>query len=74
MAVMVVLYTLVFVFFAAYDLIPMFSSKHRKVIYIYSVLIFVSYITCLLLVLEVKLPSPAVLIKNVITYIFGLRD
>ncbi len=71
---LILLYTLAYIFFVFIDLIPLYQSKCWKLFWTYSILMTVSYIIIFLIVLEVKIPSPAVPIKKAVSAIFGLSE
>ena len=68
----IVLFSLVYLFFIINDLIPLYQKK--KAFYTYSGLLLGSYILNCLVILDKKLPSPAISIKAIILAIFGLSD
>ena len=60
--------------FVIFDLIPIYKQKKWKVFWVYTILFAFSYVNHLLFTLGVKIPSPAVPIKKVVSFIFGLQD
>jgi hypothetical protein len=74
MAILIALYTIIIFFFIIFDLIPLFHQKKWKVFWVYTILISFSYVIHVLFTMGVKLPSPAVPIKKVVSFIFGLQD
>lgn len=65
-------YTLVFAFFIMIDLIPLYKNRKWKSFWTYTALLSVSYVFNLLIVIDVKLPSPAIPIKKMLSTLFGL--
>lgn len=72
--ILIFIYSLIYIYFVIADLIPLYQNKRLKLAWTYSSILLISYTLLILIVLEVKIPSPAVPIKNVITAIFGLSE
>lgn len=72
--ILIFIYSFIYIFFIIIDLIPLYQNKRWKSFWAYSSLLLISYTILLLIVLDVKIPSPAVPIKNAITAIFGLSE
>jgi hypothetical protein len=68
---MIIIMTLVYALFLGLDFIPVYRSKNRKLIWLYLSLLIFSYSITFLIGLGVKIPSPAPLIKKVITSLIG---
>lgn len=71
---LILLCTLVYIFFVFTDLIPLYNNKSNKLFWTYSTLLLASYFLLLLLVNKIKIPSPAEPIKNAVIGIFDLSE
>lgn len=69
---MVVAVSLTSVIFVLTDLVPMYKNKQWKSFLIYAVMMALAIIMAALITLDVKIPSPADIIKKIIVDIFGL--
>ena len=74
MVIIIAMCSIIFVFFIIFDLLPIYHQKKWKVFWVYTILISFSYVIHILFTLGIKLPSPAIPIKKVVSFIFGLQD
>lgn len=74
MTVLIALCTTIISFFIVFELIPIYKQKKWKVFWVYAILITFSYVIHILFTIGVKIPSPAVPIKKMVSFIFGLQD
>ena len=74
MAIEIIMPSIIVTFFIIFDLLPIFHQKQWKAFWVYVILISFSYVVHILYLLDIKFPSPAVPIKKLVSYIFGLRD
>mgnify|MGYP005836666087 CR=1 FL=1 len=65
--------TLIYLFFIVNDLIPVYKEEKRNVFWLYISLFAFAYIMHLLILIDVKLPSPAEPIRKAVTSLFGLN-
>jgi len=72
--IIIALCTIIIALFIIFDLIPIYHQKKMKVFWVYTVLIFFSYVIHILFTLGVKVPSPAIPIKKLVSFIFGLQE
>lgn len=70
--ILITVYSMLFLFFVIIDLIPMFRDKRWKSFWTYTVLLLTAYVLIFLIVLDIKIPSPTVPIKKMITALFGV--
>ena len=68
---MMIIITVVYLCFATPDIISMFKEKVYVLIWLYLGILTITYTFCILIALDVKIPSPQPLIKTVITSILG---
>jgi len=68
---MIFIVTLVFLYFVIPDIISMFKEKDYGVIVLYLSIIAITYTLSILIAIDVKIPSPQPIIKNVITMVIG---
>jgi hypothetical protein len=68
---LVLIITFVLVFFILADLIPIYINKQWKLFWVYSVMMLFVYVLMIFIALGIKIPSPAIPIKNLITAILG---
>lgn len=69
------LITIVTIFYSIliiFDLTPIYLNKQWKKFWIYSIMVAVSYVVQVLLILDIKLPTPADPIERMVVFIFGL--
>lgn len=64
--------TVFYIILIILDLTPIYLKKHWKLFWIYLIMVTVSYIIQVLLILDVKLPSPVDPIERIVVSIFGL--
>ena len=74
MLLLIILCTIVFIFFIIFDLIPLFQQKKWKSCWIYIILFCVAYTIHLLFLLGIKVPSPSQPIQKIVSFIFGVKD
>lgn len=74
MVIIIAMCSIIFVLFIIFDLMPIYHQKKWKAFWVYTILISFSYAIHLMFSLGVKLPSPAIPIKKVVSFIFGLQD
>lgn len=74
MAIAIVIFSVIVTFFVIFDLIPIFQQKQFKAFWVYIILISFSYILSLLLVIDIKLPSPAEPLKKLVSFVFGINE
>lgn len=68
---MLIICTMVYIFFVVIDVIPMMKNKQWKVLAIYSIFIAAAYVLSVLTELGVKIPSPAGPLKQIIMSVIG---
>lgn len=71
---MVIKSAFIFLFYAAVgflEIVPLKKEKRKNKLYIYSSLLSISALISILITLGVKIPSPAVPIKQIIISMFG---
>ncbi|GEM_PF-876397 len=69
---LIIFCTIVYLFYIIHDLIPTYKSERKSVFWVYVSLFALSYIIHLLILLDVKLPSPSEPLKKLVTFIFEL--
>ncbi len=74
MAIQIIVHSVIVTFFIIFDLLPIFHNKQWKAFWFYVILMSFSYIIHTLILLGIKIPSPAVPIKMLVSYIFRLQD
>lgn len=72
MMIMFMLYSPLYILFILIDLLPIYGSKNKKLLWVYSIIWLFSYIILILISINVKIPSPALAIEKLITWIYGL--
>ena len=72
--ILLILCTSVYVFFILIDFIPVVKKRKWKTVAIYSILFITAYTLSMLTELGVKIPSPAVPLKQIVTSIIGKQD
>lgn len=72
--ILIIICTLVYIFFVLTDIIPLYQDKHWKLFWTYSILLLVSYVITFMIAFEIKIPSPAIPLKKAVTTIFGLSE
>lgn len=72
MMIMLMLYSPLYILFILIDLLPIYGSKNKKLLWVYSIIWLFSYIILILISINVKIPSPALAIEKLITWIYGL--
>lgn len=68
---MLILCTLVYASFVLFDAVPLVKNKRWKVLAVYTILFITAYTFSVLTELGVKIPSPAVPLKQIVTAIVG---
>lgn len=74
MPIMIALCSVIFTFFIIFDLFPLLKEKMWKEFWIYSTLISAAFVIHILVAFDFKLPSPAVPIKRLVQYLFGIQS
>ncbi len=69
---LLVMITFVGVLFILTDLIPVYQNKRWKLFWVYSAIMAFVYVLTIFITMGIKLPSPAVPLRNLITEIFGI--
>ena len=69
---MLILYSLLYILFILVDIVPIYKDNKRKLLLVYFIMWFSSYIIFVLISANIKIPSPALAIKKLIALIFGL--
>jgi hypothetical protein len=69
---LLVMITFACAFFILTDLIPAYQNKQWKLFWVYSAMMALVYVLTIFIALGIKLPSPAVPLRNLITAIFGI--
>lgn len=72
MAIEFVIASITIALFIIFDLLPIFYQKQWKAFWVYVILISFAYVVHILYLFDIKLPSPAVPIKKLVSYIFRL--
>lgn len=72
--ILLIFYTFIYILFVIIDLIPLYENKQWKLFCTYTSLLLISYTLLILIVLDIKIPSPAMPIKNAVSAIFGLSE
>lgn len=67
---MIIICTAFYIFLIIFELIPIYRNKEWKLFWIYSIILLITYIVSVAYSLDIKLPSPADPIKNLVTFIF----
>lgn len=70
---MLLLCTLVYVFFILVDVIPIVKNQRWKVLTVYTIFFIMAYTFSVLTELGVKIPSPAGPLKQIVTAIVGSK-
>ena len=68
-----VMCTFFYILLVVFELVGIFKSKDKKLIWIYSIILVITYAIHILFIIGIKIPSPAEPIKNIITSIFMLN-
>ncbi|HOJ11411.1 MAG TPA: hypothetical protein PK733_12590 [Clostridiales bacterium] len=68
----IVIFSFVCAYYIFTDLIPIYNAKQRKIFWSYLAMISIAYCINLLVSMDVKIPSPAMLIRKAVTAIFKL--
>lgn len=74
MIIIIILCTLVYSVFIIFDLVPLFQQKKWAEFWVYLSIIIVAYVVHFLYVIGIDVPSPAVPLKRLVSYIFGIND
>lgn len=61
------------VFFILTDLIQIYQQKRWKLFWVYSLMIVSVIVLAILISFDIRIPSPAVPLKNAVKAIFGLK-
>lgn len=71
--IMISLSILITILFIVFDLLPIYEQKQQKVFWVYIIINASAFIIFILIALGIKLPSPAIPIKILVSSIFGLQ-
>lgn len=74
MTILMIVFLAILAFLIVTDLVPIYKERHRKVFWIYTVLITISCVINVLFVLGIKVPSPAVPLQKLVKLIYRLPD
>lgn len=66
--------TAFYIAIVVFELLPMYKEKDKKLFWTYAIILIITYTIHLLVVIGIKLPSPADPIKNFITAVFNLKS
>lgn len=69
--VLVVIITILCIYYVMVDLIPVYQGKQWLLFWTYSALMALVYVVSLLVALDVKVPSPAIPLKKMVFSIWG---
>jgi hypothetical protein len=69
--ILIILCSFLYLFYIINDLIPVYKTERRNVFWVYLSLFVFSYVLFILIINEVKLPSPAKPLKEIVISIFG---
>lgn len=69
--ILIILCSVFYLFYIINDLIPVYKTEKAKVFWIYIILFCSSFVLQILVQLDVKLPSPAKPLKELVTSIFS---
>lgn len=69
---LLVLLTIFYIILIIFDLTPIYLNKQWKVLGVYLTMLVVSYVIQVLLIFDVKVPTPADPIKRIVVFVFGL--
>lgn len=72
--IMISLSLLITILFIIFDLLPIYEQKQQKAFWVYVILNAFAFIIFIFIALDIKLPSPAMPIKKVVSSIFGLQN
>jgi hypothetical protein len=70
--IFIIALTFIIVLFILIDLVPVFKQKQWLIFWVYTILTAIVYVSALLIVVDIKIPSPAPLIKEIVTKVWGL--
>lgn len=62
-----------YILFIVFELLPILKDKDKKLFYTYGIIAMSTYIAHVMLIVGIKIPSPADPIKNLIISIFNLK-
>lgn len=68
---MIFIYLLIYMFFAIADLVPIYKNRQWRLLVTYTAMLLAGYTILVLIVKDVKIPSPSVFIKNIVLDIIG---
>ena len=74
MSVVLFFYTLTAALFIIIELVPLFRQKKWMAFWTYLILISFSYINEILINLDIKIPSPNIIINKLLVFIFRLKE
>jgi len=70
---LILFFTAIYLFYVFHDIIPIYKAEKHRVFWGYVSMFAFSYIVFLLILLDVKLPSPAEPLRKAVTFIFGVK-
>ena len=65
--------TLFYIILVVFELIPIYKDKDKKLFWVYSLVLISTYIIHMLIIIGIKVPSPADPIEYFIITILGLK-
>lgn len=65
--------TLFYIILVVFELVPIYKDKDKKLFWVYSVILALTYTIHMLIIIGVQIPSPAAPIKKLIAAIFDLE-
>ena len=69
----IIIYFALYLLIFAFDIVPLIKSKRKKSLTIYLPVFFLTLVINILFSLGVKIPSPAIPVKDVVSRIFGVK-
>lgn len=69
----IALCTFFYIMLVVFELVQIYKDKDKKLFWIYSIILFITYIIHILFIIGIKIPTPSDPIKNIITGIFRLN-
>lgn len=65
--------TLFYIILVFFELIPIYRGKDKKLFWVYTMILILTYLIHMLIIIGIKVPSPADPIKYFIITILGLK-
>lgn len=69
--VMISIYTLIYIYFILFDLLPIIQNKYNKLFAFNLIIIFLGFLIVVLVGLDIKVPNPNNLIENIVKGLTG---